>query len=163
MGRKSIRREIERQRHRFEIMEAAVRVFARRGYREATIDEIAEEARFGKGTIYNYFESKEHLFTEIIKMLFDEMESFAKEAVKKFPRNLNVASTISLATGKNVEVEVYAENLESNIHEVLAKWEFGEIYVRVENVPSKNVKSSYLAALSALSLLRNLKEEVVVW
>lgn len=83
--------------------------------------------------------------------------------MKKFPRNLNVAATLSLATGKDVEVEVFAENLERNIHEILAKWEFGEIYVRVENVPSKNVKSSHLAALSVLSLLRNLEEEVVVW
>lgn len=119
-------------------------------------------------SVLKFFESEVKLVTRKNPKAFGRnlgliFKGFAKEAVKKFPRNLNVASTISLATGKNVEVEVYAENLESNIHEVLAKWEFGEIYVRVENVPSKNVKSSYLAALSALSLLRNLKEEVVVW
>ncbi|MBW2129318.1 MAG: TetR/AcrR family transcriptional regulator [Deltaproteobacteria bacterium] len=44
------------------ILEAAARVFARRGYSGAVMADIAEEAGIGKGTLYEYFDSKEELF-----------------------------------------------------------------------------------------------------
>jgi len=47
---------------RQEILQAAIRIFAEKGFERATLDEIAEAAEFGKGTIYNYFASKEELF-----------------------------------------------------------------------------------------------------
>lgn len=49
------------------IIEAAARVFLEKGYHPATIDEIAEEAGVGKGTIYSYFESKAALMEEILR------------------------------------------------------------------------------------------------
>ncbi|MBL8209121.1 MAG: TetR/AcrR family transcriptional regulator [Bryobacterales bacterium] len=45
-----------------EILEAARRVFARNGYNETTVDQIAEEAGVAKGTVYLYFSSKHDLF-----------------------------------------------------------------------------------------------------
>jgi AcrR family transcriptional regulator len=60
------RRERERIRHRQEIMDAAIRVFARRGFAAATLDEIAQEAEFSKGTLYLYFPSKEDILFNIL-------------------------------------------------------------------------------------------------
>ncbi len=60
------RREREKAAHRREIMEAAVRVFARRGFAAATLDEIAQEAEFSKGAIYLYFANKEDLLSTIL-------------------------------------------------------------------------------------------------
>lgn len=77
---KSKRREIIKERHKQEIMESAIRLFGSKGYKNTTIEEIAEEAQFSKGAIYSYFESKKHLFDEILKSLFDKVESFAIEA-----------------------------------------------------------------------------------
>ncbi|WP_242939029.1 TetR/AcrR family transcriptional regulator [Thermosyntropha lipolytica] len=48
------------------ILDAAVRVFSRRGYHEARMEEIALEAGIGKGTIYEYFDSKLTLFQEVL-------------------------------------------------------------------------------------------------
>jgi len=56
------RRERERDRRRNEIIDAASRVFAARGYSVATMDAIASEAELSKGTLYLYFENKEALF-----------------------------------------------------------------------------------------------------
>ena len=50
-----------------EILVAARRVFARRGFAEGIMDEIAREAGIAKGTIYLYFRSK----NEIYKALLD--------------------------------------------------------------------------------------------
>lgn len=56
----------ERQaRTRRELIAAAGRVFARRGYHKATIEEIAAEAGMTSGAIYSNFEGKEELFLAI--------------------------------------------------------------------------------------------------
>jgi len=43
------------------IVSASIRVFSERGIEQATVDEIAEAADVGKGTIYNYFATKEDI------------------------------------------------------------------------------------------------------
>jgi AcrR family transcriptional regulator len=66
------RRKAERPQ---EILEAAFIEFSRNGYASTTLDQIAERAGVTKGTIYVYFENKEHLFIsmvrEITKSTFD--------------------------------------------------------------------------------------------
>src|SRR3712207_29052 len=47
------------------LLEAATRVFARRGYAAASIEEIAEEAGFSHGAVYSNFAGKEALFLAV--------------------------------------------------------------------------------------------------
>ncbi len=60
---------------------AAVRVFAREGLDKGKIADIALEAGIGKGTVYEYFRSKEEIFAAIIEHMITEimagMESIA--------------------------------------------------------------------------------------
>jgi AcrR family transcriptional regulator len=68
---------LERELHRQEenrrfILGAAERIFVQKGYRLATVDDIAEEAQFSKATIYRYFKSKSDIFYEIIFRSFEE-------------------------------------------------------------------------------------------
>jgi AcrR family transcriptional regulator len=69
------RRKAERPQ---EILEAAFIEFSRNGYATTTLDQIAERAGVTKGTIYVYFESKEHLFftmvRDLTKVKFDAIE-----------------------------------------------------------------------------------------
>lgn len=48
------------------IKEAAIRLFAANGYANASLEEIADAAKFTKGAIYYYFKSKEKLLLEIL-------------------------------------------------------------------------------------------------
>ncbi|MEL6613746.1 MAG: helix-turn-helix domain-containing protein, partial [Bacteroidota bacterium] len=48
------RRERERLARRAAMLDAATALFAEKGYASATLDEVAERAEFGKGTLYNY-------------------------------------------------------------------------------------------------------------
>src|SRR6202161_1082533 len=50
-----------------EILEAAFAEFSRNGYAVTTLDQIAERAGVTKGTIYVYFENKEHLFISMVR------------------------------------------------------------------------------------------------
>lgn len=67
------RRDRERVARRADILAAARQVFARRGYANATLDEIAARAEFAKGTIYNYFTSKEEIFLEAVASVIDQL------------------------------------------------------------------------------------------
>jgi len=58
------RRKAERPK---EILEAAFAEFSRSGYATTTLDQIAERAGVTKGTIYVYFENKEHLFISMVQ------------------------------------------------------------------------------------------------
>src|ERR1700688_4812030 len=60
------RRKAERPQ---EILEAAFVEFSRNGYAMTTLDQIAERAGVTKGTIYVYFENKEHLFISMVREL----------------------------------------------------------------------------------------------
>lgn len=51
---------------RRKLLEKAAEHFSRLGYDAANINEIAIDAGYAKGTIYNYFKSKEELFGEVI-------------------------------------------------------------------------------------------------
>ncbi|KPC62098.1 TetR/AcrR family transcriptional regulator [Streptomyces chattanoogensis] len=50
-----------------QMLDAAVRTFARRGYRAASMDEIAEAAGVSKPLVYLYLNSKDELFTAVIR------------------------------------------------------------------------------------------------
>ena len=58
------RRKAERPQ---EILEAAFVEFSRNGYAMTTLDRVAEHAGVTKGTIYVYFENKEHLFISMVR------------------------------------------------------------------------------------------------
>ncbi len=75
------RRERERQRHREEIIEAAVTVFAEKGFHRTTVEDIAAESEFSVGTLYNFFKSKEELYQSMIEFRFGQLSDEAKAAL----------------------------------------------------------------------------------
>ena len=58
------RRERKRVETRERIFDAALRLFAERGYLETTVEDITEAADVGKGTFFNYFRTKEHVLAQ---------------------------------------------------------------------------------------------------
>ena len=62
-----------REGKRRQIMETALRLFAREGFHNTSISMIAREAGISKGLMYNYFESKEALISVIIEEGIQEM------------------------------------------------------------------------------------------
>lgn len=61
-------------------MDAALATFAEKGFEGATLDEVAERAEFGKGTLYNYFpEGKESILFALLEQVYDELVSLTDE------------------------------------------------------------------------------------
>ena len=59
------RREREKKQKRNHIIDAAERLFFKKGYTNTSMDEIAEEAEFSKGALYLYFKDKQDLYLAI--------------------------------------------------------------------------------------------------
>jgi AcrR family transcriptional regulator len=64
---------------RRQIMEAAVRAFARKGYHSCRVGEIAEEAGVAYGLVYHYFRSKEEVLEEIFRHTWTQMLARIRE------------------------------------------------------------------------------------
>ncbi len=84
----------------------------------------------------------------------------AEDAVREFPKNVNVAATLSLLGigPKLTKVRIITSPAYTrNVHEVEIEGEFGRLFTRTENLPSKtNPKTSQLAIFSALAKLKEL-------
>ncbi len=61
---------MSKEERREELLAAARRVFAEKGFHEAKVGDIAASAGIAKGTVYLYFPDKRSLFVEIIDSLF---------------------------------------------------------------------------------------------
>lgn len=66
---------------RAQILEAAVKVFARSGFNAATVNEVAREAGIANGTVYLYFKTKTELFIQTIKDVIKSKLQQIKERV----------------------------------------------------------------------------------
>ena len=68
-----------------EIVEAGLREFAEKGFAAARLEDIAARAGIVKGTIYRYFENKEALFREAVRLRILPVLQEADEMVEQYP------------------------------------------------------------------------------
>lgn len=66
MRERRLRRDEQRAQTRARLLDAAGRVFARKGFHAASLEEVAEEAGFSKGAVYSNFASKQELFAVLL-------------------------------------------------------------------------------------------------
>jgi aspartate dehydrogenase len=90
----------------------------------------------------------------------------AQEAIKAFPKNINVSSLLSLAGmgARKTKVKIICSpKARVNSHTVIVKGDFGQLITQTKNLPSpRNPKTSYLAILSAIAMLKSMVEYVKV-
>lgn len=86
----------------------------------------------------------------------------ASEAIKRFPKSVNVSVLLSIVSGMDIDVEIYADpEVRENVHEIFVEGEFGTAEIRVRNKPSPaNPRTSYLATLSPVYILNSLEDVI---
>jgi TetR/AcrR family fatty acid metabolism transcriptional regulator len=67
---------VNKEEKRIEILEAAIRLFAKKGVGSTKINEIAELAGIGKGTIYEYFNSKTEIFNATLHLFIEKINNY---------------------------------------------------------------------------------------
>jgi len=181
------RKEREREFKKSEILNAAIQIFAKKGFKATTLDEIAEKSEFGKGTIYNYFSSKEEIYKEIISSILAEnrkniqevdqttnnLYDFILETTKRqisFCLNNKDAFLLLIFTkmhhAKSTSTEVFKlmkNHEEEMLKHIVEKTELAAANNEIRDLNSEKLirlfKSSGFAYIYDLVISQNLKEE----
>jgi len=71
-SRREERRQLQHGVSRSQLLDAAEEIFARKGFHETTLKEVAELAEFSVGSVYSFFQSKDDLFAQVFVRRGDE-------------------------------------------------------------------------------------------
>jgi len=99
-----------------QIIDVAIDMFSRKGFQQTTVQEIAEAAGVGKGTIYRFFESKEDLVSSLVEFAIDDVARAIREAIRDLTDPVEKLRTII-----TTEVDYYDQ------HRNLAKFLVREV------------------------------------
>jgi AcrR family transcriptional regulator len=80
---KTKRKEMEFQLRRSEILNTAEKIFASKGFYNSTMAEVANASGFAIGTLYQFFEGKEKLYTTMVSEKLDKMYSEIRQSVNR--------------------------------------------------------------------------------
>lgn len=76
------------ERRRSEIIEAALEVFAEKGYHAAKIEDIAARLNIGHGTFYRYFKNKLDIFNHVVEDIISRATDFVSDIDPREPNTL---------------------------------------------------------------------------
>lgn len=99
-------RERQKEFTRDRLLEAAVVVFADRGYASATIDDIASEAGVNRGTVYLHFQNKR----DVADALFQALQPSAKTAIADLDEILTQGSRSAIRDWLHRQLDWYEEH-----------------------------------------------------
>src|SRR5690606_40594864 len=92
------RKDRERIFRQKEIMNAAVKFFAEKGFNSTTLEEIAGSAEFGKGTLYNYFSNKQEIYKAIVFDVIENISAIINNADKNSSSSVEFLEKIGRAS-----------------------------------------------------------------
>jgi len=80
MADRESRRQKRIERRQQEILDAAARIFAEKGYRDATTKEIAEAVDIAEGTLYHYYRGKGEILVAILQEITKDVQQIMQQA-----------------------------------------------------------------------------------
>ena len=145
---------------RNQILDAAARVFADRGYHRATTKHIAQQASVSEGTIYNYFDSKGDLLIGIVKRLssVDTMGTELAEALNEDAR----AALLAIARYRMAMIDRDFETVQAVLPEMLVNAGLrGQFYDQFAR-PTAVLLEQYMQSRVKLGAMRSVDAPLVV-
>jgi len=166
------RREREKLRQRQDMLAAALDLFSQKGYHNVSMQEIAGQAEFAIGTLYNFFQNKEDLYRALVLEQCDKFEAALTRAMEepddeveklrnyvrtkseRFRRNLPFVR-LFLAESRGVSYNLKAglnEELRSRYYTFLER--LASIFDRgIKNHRFKNIADPYFLAAALDSII----------
>jgi TetR/AcrR family fatty acid metabolism transcriptional regulator len=127
-----------------QIIKAAAKVFITDGFENATVDDIAKEAKIAKGSVYTYFKSRDEILTESIKFVASErintlqrLISNKKNAIEKLQILISANKKIAQ---KQPEIFLMNYALLLSSHENIKKKVASEFFKAYLNLVEKIIK-----------------------
>ncbi len=155
------RRERLKQERRERILDAAATVFARKGFHQAKIREIAALADVADGTIYNYFNTKFDLLIGIMARLA-ELEQLPGELTEALQRDDARAFFVAAFRHRLSRLDASDEMLRAVLPEMLVNPELRERFYRQYTRRISALLEQYLYAQIALGRIRSINVPLAV-
>jgi AcrR family transcriptional regulator len=129
---------------RNQILDAASKVFAQRGFHGATTKHIAREAGVAEGTIYNYFDSKDELLIAILMRLSDvgKINAELREAPDQDAR----AFLLAIARHRMALIEEQYQTLQAVLPEIMVNPDLRDRFYRRFAEPLAALLERYVEA-----------------
>jgi len=108
------------------MMSAALGEFCRLGFHAANVDQIAQKAQVGKGTLYRHFESKEGLFLAVFQHVLERLEKGIKAK----------ADFSNFQEGTRIAIRTYLDLIRENPD----IFHFFRIFAADEHVPEARLR-----------------------
>lgn len=126
---------------REKIAKAALRLFARKGYSNASLEEIAKQAGFTKGAVYHFFRSKEALLLALLRDIEERsigtttlaLEQFDGSAMDKLVRFKNLQAQWAARNADDLAILIWV-SVESAHRKSGVRTQVLHIYARIEAV-----------------------------
>lgn len=152
------KRQLLKEQREAQILAAAARVFARKGYRAATTKEIAAEAGVSEGTIYNYFESKYDLLIALSQRL--ALESL--QQLDQLPAQEDVRTYVTALVRDRVELLTRNMDLiRALMPEVLVDDELRQAYMEQVLSPALPYLGQLIEGRTRAGVFRQVKTDIV--
>lgn len=131
------RREREKVAQRQEMLAVALELFSKKGYRNVSMQEIAEKSEFAMGTLYKFFRSKEDLYTALTLELFNKFHTALTKAIEEPDEEIDKLRSFVKVKGElfraNVPmIRLYFAEAQGARFNVLAGFDF-EIRKRIDD------------------------------
>lgn len=147
-------RIVDREEKARQIIHHASVVFARKGYNATKIDDVATSAGIGKGTVYEYFNSKQDLFLAVfdayIKQYFDALQAQTRRPSASAAEEIREAVRAACALAGQVEelfpltFEFWAASASSQMRDRIGVM-FREMYDRFRRFFSALIRRGILS------------------
>ena len=145
--------ELVKKARRNQILDAATKVFAEKGFHPTTIKDIAREAGIADGTIYNYFENKTALMLGIFDRLNESdqrVEDFSKFTEGDFRSFMKAYLRHRLTVLQAGNFEVFRVVLS----EIMVNKELRELYYRKILEPTFSMAEAYFQQWAAQHIIK---------
>ena len=142
------------------IIEAAIKVFARDGLEKGKIADIAKEAGIGKGTVYEYFRSKDEIFQAIeyymfkdFNLIFDQLRSSSLSPTQKLISLMENALDMFMEMGDILLIlmELWAQagrgHVHGSDHSLFVEY-YDDYRKRVESILEDGIKTGELREMN---------------
>ena len=127
---------------RDQILDAALRIFARKGFAESTVDEIAVAAGLAKATLYLYFPSKEVLLQKLVdhSRLVPDLGDLM-ESIRDLPP---VSGIPRLVAGIWRQLKEHKETAHVLVREIFSNPQRAKLYTEQIRLPGQQALAGYL-------------------
>ena len=159
-------RKVDKQKKKNEIMAAAMQIFAKKGLKNTKMADIAVAAGIGKGTIYEYFRSRDTIFVEACNLftidMMDKMKSAAEsdlappEKIKAMCEFfLKMTSQLSPEMA-SIMIDFWSEGIRGNIENSHGLIDIGPLYDEArqiyQQVLEDGTKQGHFRAMDTFSV-----------